>query len=432
MAERLARTLDRRDAVTIGLASMIGAGVFSALGVAASAGAIGLLVGLGLAAAVSWGNATSSAQLAARHPEAGGAYVYGRERLSARWGHLAGWLFVVGKTASAAAMALTLGHHLAPSAPATVAVLAVLGATALDARGARRTVGALRLGLGVIAIALTIVVASTLAGLGDALDATTGAVGALAGLGPLWVGPRATLGAAAILFFAFAGYARVATLGEEVRDPETTIPAAIPRALALTLAVYAVVTVAALVSLGASGLEGRTEPLAEVARAGLGPLAEGVVRVGAIVASAGVLVSLLAGIARTALAMARDGHLPRALARVEAPSGVAVRVQWAVGLAVVLAVLLGDLASTIAASSFAVLCYYAIANASALRLAPDERRWPRWQAVGALAGCLVLAVSLPGRTLVTGAVLALVGLGAFELTRGRPARAPRAPHDGTH
>lgn len=428
MSERLARTLDRRDAVTVGLGAMVGAGIFSALGVAASAGALGVVVGLGLAAAVSWGNATSSAQLAARHPEAGGTYVYGRERLSPRLGHLAGWLFVVGKTASAAAMALTVGHHLAPRATVPVAVAAVLAATALDARGAKRTVGALRAGLVVIGIALTTVVlaaGSTVLARGD------GSEGLLADVGPLWTSPRATLGAAAVLFFAFAGYARLATLGEEVADPERTIPAAIPRALGLALVVYVIVTVAAVVSLGAQGLAGRTEPLAEVAQVGLGDGAGALVRVGAVVAAGGVLVSLLAGISRTVLAMARDGHLPRRLARIDARTGVPAVAQWTVGLAVTVAVLLGDLASTIAASSFAVLGYYAIANAAALRLRPEERRWPRWQAVGGLLGCLLLAFSLPLATVIGGCVLVVVGLGAHELTRARPDPAASAPPAGT-
>ncbi|MEY3020213.1 MAG: hypothetical protein RLZZ272_1197 [Actinomycetota bacterium] len=428
MSERLARTLDRRDAVTVGLGAMVGAGIFSALGVAASAGALGVVVGLGLAAAVSWGNSTSSAQLAARHPEAGGTYVYGRERLSPRLGHLAGWLFVVGKTASAAAMALTVGHHLAPRATVPVAVAAVLAATALDARGAKRTVGALRAGLVVIGIALTTVVlaaGSTVLARGD------GSEGLLADVGPLWTSPRATLGAAAVLFFAFAGYARLATLGEEVADPERTIPAAIPRALGLALVVYVIVTVAAVVSLGAQGLAGRTEPLAEVAQVGLGDGAGALVRVGAVVAAGGVLVSLLAGISRTVLAMARDGHLPRRLARIDARTGVPAVAQWTVGLAVTVAVLLGDLASTIAASSFAVLGYYAIANAAALRLRPEERRWPRWQAVGGLLGCLLLAFSLPLATVIGGCVLVVVGLGAHELTRARPDPAASAPPAGT-
>src|SRR5690606_21045634 len=111
---RLARRLGTSDAVVIGLGPLIGAGGFTALGPAADAAGGGLLIGLALAAVVAYCNATSSAQLAALHPESGGSYVYGRRRLGHLWGFLAGWSFVVGKTASCAAMALTFGTYAAP------------------------------------------------------------------------------------------------------------------------------------------------------------------------------------------------------------------------------------------------------------------------------------------------------------------------------
>ena len=119
---RLARRLNTFDAVVIGLGSMIGAGVFAAIGPAAQAAGSGLLVGLALAAVIAYCNATSSAQLAAVHPESGGTYVYGRERLGRFWGFLAGWGFVVGKTASCAAMALTFGAYVSPSLRRPLAV----------------------------------------------------------------------------------------------------------------------------------------------------------------------------------------------------------------------------------------------------------------------------------------------------------------------
>ena len=87
---QLRRRLGVFDAVVIGLGSMIGAGIFAALGPAAAAAGSGLLVGLAVAAVVAYCNATSSARLAARYPQSGGTYVYGRERLGAFWGHLAG------------------------------------------------------------------------------------------------------------------------------------------------------------------------------------------------------------------------------------------------------------------------------------------------------------------------------------------------------
>src|SRR3989440_400203 len=130
MSERLQRRLGTGDAVVLGLGSMIGAGVFAAFAPAARAAGSGLLLGLALAAAVAYCNATSSARLAARYPSSGGTYVYGRERLGTFWGYLAGWGFVVGKTASCAAMALTVGAYVWPGAARVVAVAAVLAVTA--------------------------------------------------------------------------------------------------------------------------------------------------------------------------------------------------------------------------------------------------------------------------------------------------------------
>jgi APA family basic amino acid/polyamine antiporter len=121
---RLARRLGLGDAVVIGLGSMIGAGVFAAFAPAAEAAGSGLLLGLALAAAVAYANALSSAQLAALYPLSGGAYIYGCERLGHFWGFLAGWAFVVGKTASCAAMALTFGAYAAPSFARWLAVAA--------------------------------------------------------------------------------------------------------------------------------------------------------------------------------------------------------------------------------------------------------------------------------------------------------------------
>src|ERR1700712_5208559 len=105
---------------------MLGAGIFAALAPAAAAAGPALLVGLAIAAVVAYCNATSSARLAALYPQSGGTYVYGRERLGPFWGYLAGWIFVVGKTASCAAMALTVGVYAWPQHAHAVAVVAVM------------------------------------------------------------------------------------------------------------------------------------------------------------------------------------------------------------------------------------------------------------------------------------------------------------------
>ncbi|HEY9525003.1 MAG TPA: APC family permease, partial [Thermopolyspora sp.] len=250
----LQRRLGIFDAVVIGLGSMIGAGIFAALAPAARVAGSALLLGLALAAGVAYCNATSSARLAARYPASGGTYVYGRERLGDFWGYLAGWGFVVGKTASCAAMALTIGLYAWPGQAHAVAAATVAVLTAVNYAGVRKSAWLARVIVAVVLAVLAAVVIGCLAS-GEARAARLD-IGADAGFGGVLRG-------AGLLFFAFAGYARIATLGEEVRDPERTIPRAIPLALGITLAVYAAVAVAVLTVLGGAGLGAATAPLAD-------------------------------------------------------------------------------------------------------------------------------------------------------------------------
>ncbi|MGE2722834.1 APC family permease [Mycolicibacterium celeriflavum] len=396
----LPRRLGTFDAVVIGLGSMIGAGIFVALGPAAAAAGSGLLIGLAIAALVAYCNATSSAWLAARYPESGGTYVYGRERLGEFWGYTAGWSFIVGKTASCAAMALTVGFYVWPEGARGIAVGTVAALTAVNYLGIRKSALVTRIIVGlVLAVLGTVVV--TILGFGG-VDAARLSIGADASVGGV-------LQAAGLLFFAFAGYARIATLGEEVRDPARTIPRAIPLALAMTLVVYTLVAVAVLAEFGSAATASATAPLADaVTAAGFSGL-DPVVRAGAAVAAVGSLLALILGVSRTTLAMARDRHLPHALARVHPRFGSPHRAEVVVGVLVAALAATVDLRHAIGFSSFTVLVYYAIANASAWTL--GRRTVP---AVG-LAGCLLLAFLLPLPSVVAGACVVLVGALAYRL-----------------
>ncbi|MEY9485137.1 APA family basic amino acid/polyamine antiporter [Streptomyces calvus] len=411
--DELRRRLGVTDAVVIGLGSMIGAGVFAALAPAARAAGSGLLIGLALAAVVAYCNATSSARLAARHPASGGTYVYGRERLGAFWGYLAGWGFVVGKTASCAAMALTVGSYVWPGQAHAVAVAAVVALTALNYTGVQKSALVTRAIVAVVLAVLAAVVVAVLTS--GATEAEHLAVGGDTGFGGV-------LQAAGLLFFAFAGYARIATLGEEVRDPGRTIPRAVPLALGITLVVYALVAVSVLLALGPARLADATAPLSDAVRAaGAGGL-EPVVRVGAAVAALGSLLALILGVSRTTLAMARDRHLPHALAAVHPRFQVPHRAELAVGLVVAVAAATADLRAAIGFSSFGVLAYYAIANASALTLTPEEGRPPRIVPVVGLAGCAVLAFALPVASVVSGAAVLAAGAAVYAVRRRAAAR----------
>lgn len=392
------RRLGLGGAVVIGLAAMIGAGIFAAFAPAAAAAGELLLAALVLAGAIAAANAHSSARLAARYPQSGGTYVYARERLGLPWGHLAGWAFVVGKTASCAAMALTVGMYLWPGHERALAVAVVLAVLALNLQGITRSTQAAALVVTVVLVVLALFVLAMLVAPPDiepelaGEDAEPGAWGVLQGAG--------------FLFFAFAGYARVATLGEEVVEPRRTIPRAVLVALGIVLAVYAAVALAFTSSVGVDWLATRAAPLADAAEISGWPWLGPVLRLTAGVAASGALLALVLGVSRTVVAMARDGHLPRALARLDGPHTVPRTAEIVVAIAVVVLLLLTDLRGAIGFSSFCVLTYYALANASAWTLAPGAARVV--PALG-LLGCVVVALVLPWTSVVGGVVVLAIG-----------------------
>ncbi len=385
------------DATVVGLGAMIGAGIFVAIGAAADVAGAAMTISLGIAAVVAFANAASTAQLAAVHPESGGAYAYGRARLGHAWGFLAGWSFLGGKLASCAAMALTAGLYLWADAARPIAAAAVVALTAVNLLGIGKTARVTRV---LVVIVLAVLAAVVVAGLGggdpDVTRLELGASGA---------GFSDVLAAAGILFFAFAGYARIATLSEEVRRPRVTIPRAVVVAFVITLGVYAAVTLASLASIGAPALAAADAPLEEVVRSAGAEALVPVVAVGAGVAALSVLLSLLAGVSRTAFAMADRRDAPRALAAVSSRTSVPHVAQIAAGAIVTAVVLLADVRDAIGFSAFAILVYYAVSNAAALRMSRDERIWPRWLSVFGLAACIALALLLPVASVIGGLVL---------------------------
>lgn len=409
----LKRSLGLFDAVVIGLGSMIGAGIFVALGPAADVAGSGLLLALGVAAVIALANATSTARLAALYPASGGTYVYGRERLGPFWGYLAGWAFIVGKTASCAAMALTVGLYIWPQYANAVAAAAVVVLTAVNYLGVQKAAWLTR---AIVAVVLAVLCAVSVASF-------TGP--ASAQWAPLSDGATATgvLQGAGLLFFAFAGYARVATLGEEVRDPARTIPRAVTISLGITLLIYGLVALAALRQLGPEGLAASPNPLLDVVRLARAPSLGPLVQIGAAIAALGSLLALILGVSRTTLAMARDHYLPKSLATVHPRFGVPHRAEVVVGLVVAIVAGTSDVREAIGFSSFGVLVYYAIANASALTLTAAERRPARPVLLVGLVGCLVVAFLLPVGSVLAGVGMLAVGAVAYVLTRGVRERA---------
>lgn len=410
----LSRRLDTLDATVIGLGSMIGAGVFAAFVPAAQAAGSALLIGLVIAAVVAWCNAAASAQLAAVHPVAGGTYAYGREQLGPWWGYFAGWSFLVGKTASCAAMALVFAAYVAPAGwERPVAIVAIVAITIVNLLGVTRT-----------ALATTIIVSFVLVVLVVVLVAAVSS-GSTSSFPVSIIGDSSLYGvlqSAGVLFFAFAGYARIATLGEEVVDPRRVIPRAIMIALAITAALYFAVGIVLLTVLGEARLAQSLAPLSDVVAAAGWGWAASLVVVTAGVASLGALLALMAGISRTAFAMSRNDDLPRWLGGVHPKSSVPYRAELILAAVVIAVVSVADLRGAIAFSSFGVLLYYFVANVSAFTQPATQRRVPRFVNVLGALGCLVLVATVPVQGVAVGVVILIIGI-PVRLLSNRQSRA---------
>ena len=407
--DRLARRLGLGGATVIGLGSMMGAGIFIAVGPAAAAVGSGLLLALALAAAVATCNAIASARLAARYPASGGTYVYGRERLGSGWGFIAGWAFLAGKIATAATIALAFAAHTAPGAERPVAVAVVALFTAVNLLGITKTAWGTAALVAIVLAMLAITVGAMLGG-GTATSSH---------LTPFWPSdhPLDLLRGAGFLFYAFAGYARIATLGEEVRHPDRTIPRAIALALVTVLGVYALVAISAILAAGPQQLAGTDTPiLAAVELGSLNELAPAV-RIGAAIAALSVLVALLAGISRTVFAMAANADLPPPLAAVHPRTQVPHRAELLVAALVMIAVAFFNLREALGFAAFTVLAYYAITNLSAWTLSGPRSLPLRLVATLGLIGCGALAIALPTESVISGAAVLAVGFAVWLIRR---------------
>ncbi|WP_426985605.1 APC family permease [Pseudarthrobacter sp. Y6] len=409
--QQLQRRLGVFDATSIGLGSMLGAGVFVVFAPAAGLAGHFLVLSVLIAGAVAYCNAVASAELAARYPASGGTYVYGRKRLGQWPGFLAGWGFVSGKTASCAAMALTFGHYVSPGYAVPVAVAAVVALTAVNLFGITRTALLTRILLCVVLATLVFVAVAAIVGPHPAGGMSLpGSHGGIEGVLP----------AAGLMFFAFAGYARIATLGEEVKDPAKTIPRAILAALAGAFVIYLALALLLQNHLTEGRLAATTAPLLDAVLNSQLAAGAPLVQAGAAAACLGALLALITGVGRTTLAMARERDLPAPLARVGGKHTVPFVAELAVAAVVIFLILTTDVMTVVGFSSFGVLIYYAVTNAAAYTLGVHPAHGPRWLNVAGFISCLLLAFTLPPASVLgMAAVLTAGAAGRFVVLRFR-------------
>ena len=402
MKTSLKRDLNLLAAVAVGLGAIIGAGIFVVTGVAAGIAGASFLIGLLIAGVVATFNALSSAQLAATYPQSGGTYEYGHQVLKPAFGFAAGWMFLASKLAAGGTVALGFAHYLSALIPGLperpVAIAAVLLLTLVNYFGIQKT-GLLN--TAIVSVSVLSLLTFVIAGI-PSINLRNLQPFAPAG----WAG---ILRAAALLFFAYTGYARLATLGEEVREPRKTIPRAIILALVIAAALYAAVAFVAVANLGATGMAASPSPIEASAKAFNWPQVSKVVAIGATTAMLGVLLSQILGISRMIFAMARRGDLPGALAHVHPVHAVPDRGIFLTAAAMLLVILFGTLELIVATAAFTILLYYSIANLAAFRMRPEDRLYPRWIPVLGFISCLVLAATLELNVILSG--LGLLALG---------------------
>lgn len=417
----------------MGLGSIIGTGVFVSIAIATDIAGSSVLIAIILAAFLALFNGLSSAQLAAAHPVSGGTYEYGYHFLNHWFGFTAGWTFLVAKSASAATAILgtvSYSFHMAGISPGPVTHLIagyvlLLTVTLLVRGGIRQSDRANRwmvlitlIGLLLFAGAAWLTNGLPTTPFGDAMRQMTGDVASITGAGDATgaigaLGPNSTpdthntpgshntpvaslFYATALMFVAYTGYGRIATLGEEVKNPQKTIPRAIITTMIVVVLLYLLITATVIQLMGAEAfaatLQGEAAPLVMASEILQISWIRWAVSIAAITAMTGVLLNLLLGLSRVLLSMARRSDMPTQFQTIHPSNGSPTKAVW--GSFAIIAILLstGSVQFTWSFSAVTVLIYYAITNLAALRLRGDERRFPAWISLAGLAGCLFLTL----------------------------------------
>lgn len=414
MPTELKRDLKTPGAILMGLGSIIGTGIFVSIAIATQVAGNGVIIAILIAAILATFNGLSSAQLAAAHPVSGGTYEYGYRFIGSYHGFTAGWMFLIAKSASAATAVLgcvgylfyALGFESNTRMIVAFGLLLLLLMTFLVSGGISRS-----------NLANKFIVSFTLAGLTSLVVA--GYI--INGLPtkPIFdaamdTSASAILYASALMFVAYTGYGRIATLGEEVAEPQKTIPKAIILAMVLIVIIYLAVSLTALQIMGAEAfgqsVEGEAAPLMMVAQTLSVPVIGPIITVAAITAMLGVLLNLILGLSRVMLSMARRRDLPVKLSKINAKTQSPAVSVWMTGLIIGLLVMSGDIVFTWSFSAFTVLIYYAITNLSAFLMPADLRLYPRWIPALGLAGCLFLAFWIDPKIWISGLIILGIGL----------------------
>ena len=378
------RTLTKRNSLYLGLSSMIGAGLFYNLAPTSKISSYSSILGLLLASTLAFANASSSAQLASLYPQTGGTYLYANKVLGKLPGNIAGIVFILGKTVSCVAIALTLGNYISPIYGKELGVGLSVIVFLIGYKGITKTAALARW---FVLIVISILVFFCIAIL--MTPSTNIAIPLLEGfsVSNLFL-------SAAIWFFAFTGYSRLATYGEEVKNPETIIPSSILTGLGITVTIYLFVNWLSLAIIGTEVVTNSNTPLLVAMDVSVMSDFSFLIVFASTIATASVFLALLPAISRIYVAMSRDGILPNMFSKIHNKNNSAYVSELFVLLTVVVGIYTINITNAIKLSAFFILIYYSLTNLSVINLEKNQRLYPVSIAYYGLLMCMVLGFSL--------------------------------------
>ena len=378
------RTLTKRNSLYLGLSSMIGAGLFYNLAPTSKISSYSTILGLILASTLAFANASSSAQLASLYPQTGGTYLYANKVLGKLPGNIAGIVFILGKTVSCVAIALTLGNYISPIYGKELGVGLSVIVFLIGYKGITKTAALARW---FVLIVISILVFFCIAIL--MTPSTNVAI-------PLLEGFSASnlFLSAAIWFFAFTGYSRLATYGEEVKNPETIIPSSILTGLGITVTIYLFVNWLALAIIGPEVVANSNTPLLVAMDVSIMSDFSFLIVFASTIATASVFLALLPAISRIYVAMSRDGILPNMFSKIHNKNNSAYVSELFVLLSVIVGIYTINITNAIKLSAFFILIYYSLTNLSVINLEKKQRLYSVFIAYYGLLMCVVLGFSL--------------------------------------
>ena len=378
------RTLTLKNSIYLGLSSMIGAGLFNNIAPTSKISSYGSIIGLLLASSLAFANASSSAQLSALFPRTGGTYLYAKEILGRPYDVVAGVVFVIGKTISCVAIALTVGNYLSPVYGKELGVVLCFLIFLISFSGIHKTAE--------IARWFVLILFGLLTFYSISIISTSDVNYAIPVFKDISLGN--ILLSASIWFFAFTGYSRLATFGEEIKNPKKIIPKAIFTGLGITVLLYLIISWLTLSIVSPEIIMNSSTPLIVAMDVSKFSEFTFLVIFASSIAMISVFLALMPGISRIYVALSRDKILPQAFSIIHKKFNSAYLSETFVFISVIIGIYSLDVVGSIKLSSFFVLIYYTITNLCVIKLGKKRRLYSVGIAYYGFILCLVLATTL--------------------------------------